>query len=158
MSLPPGFKERLGVDKVCRLRKSLYGLKQSSRAWFERFGRAVRGRGYCQSQANHIMFYKHSKEDKIAILIVYVDDIILTGDDSVELKKLKERLADEFEIKDLGALKYFLIMEFAKSKEGIFVNQHMYWTCLEKRVCLAVNQLKHQWNPTQNYNLLRPKV
>uniref|UniRef100_A0A2N9GQ49 Reverse transcriptase Ty1/copia-type domain-containing protein n=1 Tax=Fagus sylvatica TaxID=28930 RepID=A0A2N9GQ49_FAGSY len=123
MSLPPGFEERLGVDKVCRLRKSLYGLKQSPRAWFERFGRAVRRHGYCQSQADHTMFYKHSKEGKIAILIVYVDDIILTGDDSAELKKLKERLADEFEIKDLGALKYFLGMEFAKSKEGIFVNQ-----------------------------------
>ena len=72
------------------------------------------------------MFYKHSKEGKIAILIVYVDDIILTGDDSAELKKLKERLADEFEIKDLGELKYFLGMEFAKSKEGIFVNQRKY--------------------------------
>ena len=126
MSLPPGFEERLGVDKVCRLRKSLYGLKQSPRAWFERFGRAVRRHGYCQSQADHTMFYKHSKEGKIAILIVYVDDIILTGDDSAELKKLKERLVDEFEIKDLGALKYFLGMEFAKSKEGIFVNQRKY--------------------------------
>ena len=59
-------------------------------------------------------------------MIVYVDDIILTGDDSAELKRLKERLADEFEIKDLGALKYFLRMEFARSKEGIFVNQRKY--------------------------------
>lgn len=42
MSLPPGFEERLGLDKVCRLRKSLYGLKQSLRAWFERFGRAIK--------------------------------------------------------------------------------------------------------------------
>jgi hypothetical protein len=122
MSRPPGFEERLGVDKVCRL----YGLKQTPRAWFERFGRAVRRHGYCQSQADHTMFYKHSKEGKIAILIVYVDDIILTGDDSAELKKLKERLADEFKIKDLGALKYFLGMEFAKSKECIFVNQRKY--------------------------------
>ena len=72
------------------------------------------------------MFYKHSKEGKIAILIVYVDDIILTGDDSAELERLKERLVDEFEIKDLGELKYFLIMEFSRSKEGIFVNQRKY--------------------------------
>ena len=75
MSLSLGFEERLGVDKVCRLRKSLYGLKQSPRAWFERFGRAVRRHGYCQSQADHTMFYKHSKEGKIAILIVYVDEL-----------------------------------------------------------------------------------
>jgi hypothetical protein len=72
------------------------------------------------------MFYKYSKEGKIAILIVYVDDIILTRDDSAELVKKKKRLANEFEIKDLGALKYFLGMEFAKSKEGIFVNQRKY--------------------------------
>ena len=70
------------------------------------------------------MFYKHSKDGKIAILIVHVDDIVLTGSDKEELERLKIRLAEEFEIKDLGALKYFLGMEFATSKEGIFVNQH----------------------------------
>ena len=72
------------------------------------------------------MFYKHSKDGKIAILIVYVDDIVLTGSDKEELERLKRRLATEFEIKDLGALKYFLGMEFARSKEGIFVNQRKY--------------------------------
>uniref|UniRef100_F6HBQ8 ABC-type xenobiotic transporter n=1 Tax=Vitis vinifera TaxID=29760 RepID=F6HBQ8_VITVI len=72
------------------------------------------------------MFYKHSNEDKVAILIVYVDDIVLTRDDCNELEKLKGKLAEEFEIKDLGALKYFLGMEFARSKEGIFVNQWKY--------------------------------
>lgn len=58
--------------------------------------------------------------------IVYVDDIVLTGDDCDELAKLKKKLAEEFEIKDLGALKYFLGMEFARSREGIFVNQKKY--------------------------------
>ncbi|RVW15366.1 Copia protein [Vitis vinifera] len=72
------------------------------------------------------MFYKHSNEGKVVILIVYVDDIVLTGDDCNELEKLKGKLAEEFEIKDLGALKYFLGMEFARSKEGIFVNQRTY--------------------------------
>ena len=113
MSLPPGFENKLGKGKVCRLRKSLYGLKQSPRAWFERFGKAVKKFGYCQSQADHTLFYKHLIQGKIAILIVYVDDIILTGSDSIELGELKKRLADEFEIKDLGNLKYFLGMEFA---------------------------------------------
>ena len=108
MSLPPGFKERLGSDKVYRLRKFLYGLKQSPSAWFERFGKAVISYGFHQSQANHTMFYKHSKEGKVAILIVYVDDIILTSDDVVELERLKRKLANDFKIKDLGMLKYFL--------------------------------------------------
>ncbi|GMP88706.1 hypothetical protein CsSME_00040591 [Camellia sinensis var. sinensis] len=79
-----------------------------------------------ESQADHTIFYKHSKNSKIAILIVYVDDIILTGNDEAELAALKEKLAKEFHIKDLGALKYFLGMEFARSKEGIFVNQRKY--------------------------------
>ena len=68
------------------------------------------------------MFFKFSKEGKSAILIVYVDDIILTGDDSMELERLKKVLANDFEIKDLGTLKYFLGMEFARSKKGLFVS------------------------------------
>lgn len=126
MSPPPGFEKVFGQNKVCRLKKSLYGLKQSPRAWFERFGRAVKSYGYNQSQADHTMFYKHSESGKISILIVYVDDIILTGDDPKELADLREKMARDFEIKDLGVLKYFLGMEFARSKEGIFVNQRKY--------------------------------
>ncbi|RVW69951.1 Retrovirus-related Pol polyprotein from transposon RE1 [Vitis vinifera] len=126
MSPPPGFEESFGVGKVCKLKKSLYGLKQSPRAWFERFGKVIKHYGYTQSQADHTMFYKHSNEGKVAILIVYVDDIVLAGDDCNELEKLKRKLAEEFEITDLGALKYFLGMEFTRSKEGIFVNQRKY--------------------------------
>lgn len=121
MSLPPGFEDKLGRGKVCRLKKSLYGLKQSPRACFERFGSVVKRHGFTQSQADHTMFFKHSREGKIAILIVYVDDIIMTGDDIVEISDLKRRLEAEFDIKDLGKLKYFLGMEFARSKEGIFL-------------------------------------
>ena len=69
------------------------------------------------------MFYKHSRYGKIVILIGYVDDTILTDHDNVELEKLKRKLANDFEM-DLGTLKYFIGMEFARFKEGIFVNQH----------------------------------
>ena len=61
-----------------------------------------------QSHVDHTMFYKHSGDNKIVILIVYVDDIILTDDNIMELEKLKGVLAKEFEIKDLGQLRYFL--------------------------------------------------
>ncbi|KAL9411546.1 hypothetical protein AB3S75_045191 [Citrus x aurantiifolia] len=80
------------------------------------------------------MFYKHSESGKISILIVYVDDIILTGDDPKELADLGEKMARDFEIKDLGVLKYFLGMEFARSKEGIFVNQRKYILDLLKEI------------------------
>jgi hypothetical protein len=69
------------------------------------------------------LFVKTSPEKEIAILIVYVDDIILSGDYKEELVRLKKLLAKEFEIKDLGYLKYFLGMEVARSRKGIYVSQ-----------------------------------
>ena len=80
ISLPPGFEEKYGVGKVCNLKKSLYGLKQSPRE-----GKAIKRFGFLQSQADHTLFYMHSKEGKVAVLIVYVADIIKTGDDCEQL-------------------------------------------------------------------------
>ena len=73
-----------------------------------------------------MMFFKHSSNGKIAILIVYGDNIILTGDDEVEMINLKSTLSQEFEIKDLGALRYFLGMEVARTSSGISVSQWKY--------------------------------
>ena len=72
------------------------------------------------------MFYRRSEEGKLTVLIVYVDDIIIIGDNEVQIQRLKKKLAQDFEIKDLGTLKYFLGMEFARSKKGILVNQRNY--------------------------------
>ena len=72
------------------------------------------------------LFIKHSKEGKVTVLLVYVDDMIVTGNDKEEQGKLKERLTREFEIKDLRVLKYFLGIEVAYSKAGIFLSQKKY--------------------------------
>lgn len=124
MELPPGF-DKEGRGLVCKLKKSLYGLKQSPRAWFDRFSRAIRQQEYKQAQTDHTLFYRH-KDGKITVLIVYVDDIILTGNDIVEIKRLKKILATEFDIKDLGSLRYFLGMEVARNNIGISVSQRKY--------------------------------
>ena len=71
--------------------------------------------GFRQSQADHTLFVKHSLQGKITALIVYVDDIVLTGDDLEEMQRLMEYMAKEFEIKDLGELKYLLGIEVARS-------------------------------------------
>ncbi|KAL4011241.1 hypothetical protein IC575_028293 [Cucumis melo] len=125
MSPPPGLEAPFG-QHVCKLQKSLYGLKQSPRAWFDRFTTFVKSQGYNQGHSDHALFTKASKTGKIAILIVYVDDSVLTRDDQTEISQLKQRMGDEFEIKDLGNLKYFLGTEVARSKEGISVSQRKY--------------------------------
>ncbi|RVW45480.1 Retrovirus-related Pol polyprotein from transposon TNT 1-94 [Vitis vinifera] len=79
-----------------------------------------------KNQADHTLFVKKSHAGKLAILIVYVDDIILSGNDMGELQNLKKYLSEEFEVKDLGNLKYFLGMEVARSRKGIVVSQRKY--------------------------------
>jgi hypothetical protein len=101
MDIPPGFATSQTKGKVLRLKKSLYGLKQSPRAWFDRFRRAMCGMGYKQCNGDHTVFYCH-KGCHTTILAVYVDDMIITWDDSIEIARLKENLSKEFEVKDLG--------------------------------------------------------
>ncbi|RVW96831.1 Retrovirus-related Pol polyprotein from transposon RE1 [Vitis vinifera] len=86
----------------------LQKLDQSPRVWFGRFAKAIRRQDYKQAQTDHTLFYRR-KNGKITILIVYVDDIILTGDDVIDMERLKQKLATEFEMKDLGSLRYFLV-------------------------------------------------
>ncbi|TYK14469.1 Cysteine-rich RLK (receptor-like protein kinase) 8 [Cucumis melo var. makuwa] len=122
---PLGFEAQFG-QQVCKLQKSLYGLKQSPRVWFDRFTTFVESQGYSQGHFDHTLFIKVPKTGKIVVLIVYVDDVVLTVDDQTEISQLKPRMGDEFEMKDLENLKYFLGMEVARSKEGIFVSQRKY--------------------------------
>ena len=72
------------------------------------------------------MFFKHSQDGKISILIMYVDDIILIGDDVHEMNRLKTSISSTFEMKDLGPLRYFLGMEVARLKKGIVVSHQKY--------------------------------
>ena len=126
MEVPPGFDTNNSQNSVCKLKKSLYGLKQSLRAWFERFTKVVKTCGYFQCQTDHTLFVMELGNGGLTVLIVYVDDIILTGNDEEEIRKLKKFLALEFEIKDLGGLKYFLGMEIARSRKGLSVSQRKY--------------------------------
>ena len=110
MDVPPGFSSQSTIGRVCRLKKALYGLKQSPRAWFDRFLKAIFR--YQQSNADHTLFVKRNVH-KVTVLIVYVDDIVVTGNDEEEVTHLKMQLAKKFEIKELGPLRYFFGIEVA---------------------------------------------
>lgn len=88
-SIPSRFGKGTDKHKTCKLKKLLYDLKQSPKTWFEHFENIIRYHDYYQSQVDHTMFYKHLKEDKIVILNVYVDDIILIGHHNIDLERLK---------------------------------------------------------------------
>ena len=115
----------LQKNAVCRLRKALYGLKQSPRAWFGRFTAAMKKYGYKQSNSDHTMFLK-TQGELVTCLIIYVDDMVLTGSDAEEIRSLRKKLFEEFEMKDLGELRYFLGIEVSRTESGIFISQRKY--------------------------------
>jgi hypothetical protein len=86
MDVPPGFTGRT-KNMVCRLTKSLYELKQSPRAWFGRFSLAMQKHGFSQSNSDHTLFLKRNG-GKIVVLIIYVDDMIVTGNDEDRISEL----------------------------------------------------------------------
>ncbi|OMO49485.1 Reverse transcriptase, RNA-dependent DNA polymerase [Corchorus capsularis] len=124
MKIPQDFAKQ-GEHRVCRLQKSLYGLKQASRNWYQKFTQALLTAGFIQSTSDHSLFTSTQGESYIAVLI-YVDDVIVTGNDSTKIAWLKEYLNTKFQIKDLGQLKYFLGLEVARSPIGIALNQRKY--------------------------------
>nr|GEX21089.1 reverse transcriptase domain-containing protein [Tanacetum cinerariifolium] len=125
MKAPPGFSEHFKHGEACRLKKSLYGLKRSPKAWIGRFTLAMKRYGFKQSNSDHTVFLKNRK-NRVTCLIIYVDDMVITGNDEEEIKRLKEGLFIEFEMNDLGNLKYFLGIKVFRSPKGIFICQKKY--------------------------------
>ncbi|BBG98547.1 RmlC-like cupins superfamily protein [Prunus dulcis] len=123
--LPPPGSRQQGEHVVCRLHKSLYGLKQAPRSWFRKFSSAICGIGFKQSRADYSLF-THVQGSSLTIILLYVDDMIITGNDEKAICKLKHFLGSQFRIKDLGSLKYFLGVEVARSKTGISICQRKY--------------------------------
>ena len=125
MSVPPGHVQESRFGVACKLKKAIYGLKQSPRAWYAKLSSVLLLNGLKRSAADSSLFVKRGISGT-TIVLVYVDDIVITGNDQTEIIKLKKLLHEKFAIKDLGALKYFLGLEIAYSKKGIFLNQRKY--------------------------------
>ncbi|RDX85259.1 hypothetical protein CR513_33579, partial [Mucuna pruriens] len=116
MGQPLGFVAQGESGLVCKLCRSLYGLKQSPRAWFGKFNQVVQNFGMTRSEADHFVFYCHSSSGKCVYLVVYMDDIVITGNDDIKISQL-----NHFQTKDLGHLKYFFVIE-----EGIVISWRKY--------------------------------
>ncbi|KAM1157917.1 hypothetical protein ACFX11_028809 [Malus domestica] len=109
----------------CKLHKVIYGLKQSSQAWYAKLSSVLEGIRFKKSNVDSSLFVKDSSAGKLVALI-YVDDLIVTCDNLTEIQRLKGILHGKFAIKDLGTLKYFIGIEIASSSKGLLLNQRKY--------------------------------
>ena len=123
MQPPPG----LSVDsnKVCYLRHALYGLKQAPRTWLVKFSSTISRLGYMDSHYDFILFLHHTDKCTI-LLLLYMDNMIIIGDDLSGIQELKDFLSQQFEMKDLGYLNYFLGLEITPSTDGLYITQVKY--------------------------------
>ena len=126
MKLPPGYSHPSGFPhRVCRLRRALYGLKQAPRAWFAKFNSTISQLGFSSSSFDIALFLRQS-DHGITILLLYVDDMIITDEDMRGILDLKHFLGRQFEMKDLGPLNYFLGLEVSSSEDGYYLTQAKY--------------------------------
>jgi hypothetical protein len=114
---PPGY--------VCRLRRALYGLKQAPRAWHERFVSVIRAASFSPSDHDPALFV-HLSPCGRTLLLLYVDDILITGDDEDHISHVKQQLSAGIQMFDLGPLSYFLGIEVKQSSEGYYISQSKY--------------------------------
>ena len=132
MRQPPGFRDSSRPDHVCLLQRSLYGLKQAPRAWFQRFTDFICRIGFTNSRCDSSLFI-YRQGHHIAYLLLYVDDIVLTGSSSELLSRIISALGSEFAMSDLGDLHYFLGISATRTSTGLFLSQQKYATEILER-------------------------
>lgn len=125
MTQPEGFVDPKAPNLVCRLHKALYGLKQAPRAWFEKLRSALTSFGFVSAKSDHSLFIRHHMHHTTFVL-VYVDDILITGSNTTEVQSLIQNLHSTFSLKDLGAVNYFLGIQVTPTVDGFHLNQTKY--------------------------------
>src|SRR5262249_42873780 len=116
MSQPEGFVTPGMENHVCRLKKSLYGLKQSPRQWYKRFDAFMTKNDFTRSEFDSCVYHKRFRDDSFVYLLLYVDDMLIAAKSGSQINVLKKQLGDEFEMKDLGAAKKILGMEITRDR------------------------------------------
>ena len=123
MQPPPGLS--VESNKVCHIRRALYDLEQAPRAWFAKFSSTISRLGYITNHYDSTLFLRRTNKDTI-LLLLYVDDMIITGDNLNGIQELKVFLNQQFEMKDLGHLSYFLGHEITHSTDGLYITKAKY--------------------------------
>ncbi|KAF5813031.1 putative RNA-directed DNA polymerase [Helianthus annuus] len=122
---PQGFVDNSKPDHVCLLHKSLYGLKQAPRAWFERLSSTLHHMGFTGSKTDPSLFILKARGTLVYVL-VYVDDIIVTGNNTTAINDVIATLGTSFAVKDLGDLHYFLGIEVIRHGSNLILSQRKY--------------------------------
>jgi histone deacetylase 1/2 len=125
MTQPPGFEDQHRRTHVCQLKKAIYGLKQAPRAWFSRLSSKLLEFGFLSSAADSSLFV-FRQSDLVLYVLVYVDDLIITGSSNRAIDSLLRELNHVFAIKDLGPLSFFLGIEVALDPGGLVLSQRKY--------------------------------
>ncbi|KAM2645310.1 hypothetical protein EV1_018869 [Malus domestica] len=127
MTQPEGFVSKSEKPKVCKLQRSIYGLKQASRSWNIRFDTEIKTFGFAQNEDDNCVYQKVVGE-AVVFLVLYVDDILLFGNDTAVLSSVKVWLSKTFHMKDLGDASYVLGIKLYRdrSRKLIGLSQSMY--------------------------------
>jgi len=137
-----GFVETGKENLVCKLNKSLYGLKQALRCWYKRFDFFIISLGYNRLNSNHCTCYKRFEEDdNFIIMLLYVDDMLVIGPNKDRVQELKAQLAKEFDMKNLGQANKILGMQIHRdgSKRKIWLSQKNYLKKILQRFKTLIN-------------------
>jgi hypothetical protein len=132
MEQPDGFVVKGQESKVCRLLKSLYGLKKAPKQWHEKFDQTLTSVGFVANEADKCVYYRHGG-GQMVILCLYVDDILIFGNTAV-IDEVKSFLSSCFDMKDLGEADVILNIKLTRNKNGIILNQSHY----VKKCCVAL--------------------
>jgi hypothetical protein len=133
MRQPPDYENKSKPNYVCKLDKALYGLKQAPRAWYSRLNAKLCELGFQSSKADTSLFYIN-RHDVSMFILVYVDDIIVASSSQGATTQLLHKLGQEFALKDLGKLHYFLGIEVNEIENGIILTQSKYASNLLHKV------------------------
>ena len=123
---PFGYKKKGEEYKVFKSKKALYGLKQTPRVWFSRIESYFFREGFVRCPSEHTLFVKTQGEGKILVVSLYVDDFVFSGSDDEMFAEFKTSMKQEFDMTDLGKIKFFLGVEVMQNDEGICVSQKKY--------------------------------